>query len=769
LKEINVLKKNILRLLAALMAMTLLVATLAGCRKDQDNAYVPPEFVYVPEFTTLPDDIADIRNLSYYDGKLFFSSQIILDEETWTTETRLYSMDVDGTNFAELANYSFGLTPPNSAEGYTDIVSLTVDSSGALWITETGSFYTFDLPENFEGEDYERWEFYQDLGTLVSVRKLDNTGNELLTVDISSISTGSDYFYVSAFNIDGDGNIYIGASENIYVLNNTGNVLFKLDLGNWVDQLVRMPDDTVAFFGWMEEGYVLRKIDPAARNWGATVELPHNAYSIYQGGGDYSIIFNDNTSLFGIDANTNESIRLLNWIESNVMLEGLGNINILPDGRIMCTNQTWDRITGDYSFELIILTKTPYSDLPERIVLTFATVWLDWGLRSHIVQFNRSNPEYRIHVIDYSEFNTEDDWQVGQRRLSTDIISGKVPDILDVSSLPFKQYVARDLLEDLYPFIDSDQDFNRSDFVESAFRAAEMDGGLYRVFPSFSVNTLIGHPSVLGEGMGWNMDEFKAVLDANPQADMPLGQWFTKDNFLQTVIMLGMDEYVDWVAGEVHFDTGEFAQMLEFANRFPDEIDYGDMDFYYEMDELIATGRQIMMPMGISDFNQFQMFRAMFGGEIVFKGFPTESRNGNSLYVYAGTSITTRSPNKDAAWQFIRTTLLKDWQLANVWDFPTNKAAFDEKVHDAMSMNEDEVHMASWGRGDGIEMTSLTQDDIDQLMELIDSTSGIASQDEALMNIITESAADYFGGRGSAQDAARIIQNRATTYINEQS
>jgi len=38
-----------------------------------------------------------------------------------------------------------------------------------------------------------------------------------------------------------------------------------------------------------------------------------------------------------------------------------------------------------------------------------------------------------------------------------------------------------------------------------------------------------------------------------------------------------------------------------------------------------------------------------------------------------------------------------------------------------------------------------------------------------LMEIIDEGAVDFFSGRSSAQEAARIVQNRASIYIAEQS
>jgi len=39
---------------------------------------------------------------------------------------------------------------------------------------------------------------------------------------------------------------------------------------------------------------------------------------------------------------------------------------------------------------------------------------------------------------------------------------------------------------------------------------------------------------------------------------------------------------------------------------------------------------------------------------------------------------------------------------------------------------------------------------------------------ETLLNIISENAIDFFNGRTTAQDTARIIQRRASTFMAEQ-
>jgi ABC-type glycerol-3-phosphate transport system substrate-binding protein len=685
-------------------------------------------------------------------------------------------MNLDGTNLTELVNY-LPLQAPEGAEGMSYITGMFVDGEGNLWLTEMGNFYGYDLPDDFDPETDEMWLYYYDMGNVTAIRKLDETGAELLSVDISSLAEGIEYFYVSAFAVDSSGNAYIGAEQTIYVLDSNGRTQFKLEVTSWVERLIVMPDGSVAFTGFADGGRVVKSIDIAARSWGEEISLPFSANTVFPGGGDYSFIFSDGNNLFGIEESTGESIMLLNWIDSDMSLDGISNIIMLPDGRVLCTSYTWNNYDDRPLFELVILTKTPYEDLPERIVLTLATVWLDWSLRSNIVNFNKTNDTYRIRVIDYSEFRTEDDWMAGVTRLSTEIISGRVPDILDVSNLPYSQYVARNLLVDLNPYIDADPELNRDNLMDSVLRAAEINGGLYQIFPTFSISTLYGHPSVLGPNMGWNMSEFRDVLRANPQADFPLGQDFTKNAFLQFAISVGMDDFVDWSTGRCHFDTDSFIQLLEFANTFPEEFDW-DYETYISPYELIAAGRQIILPWGISDFRDIQSGRAMFGGDVVFKGFPTESRTGNTLNLWSGNlSMTSKCSDKDGAWEFMRTIISEDSQGSRGWGFPVNKTAFNKRLEDAMTPQTyideygNEVEMSQggigWGDGPMVELFALTQQDADLLMALIGSLSGTSSQNEALMNIINEGATDFFNGRNSAQDAARVIQSRATILIAE--
>ena len=756
---------------AVMVALIVLIAALLlfGCQNNSGGDFDTPEFVYLPEVTPfpMPDGVNWINGITFSGDLVYFAGESdMFDEDIQFSFFDIYTMDLNGSNMSSLPNFDVNAEFPAEAEaGNVQIYSVYVDKDENIWIAERGEFYYFDIPEDFDGEDWEIWDYRKMVKDFTRVRKLDNTGAEIRSFDIGHIYDGQDWFHIYAFTLDDDNNVYIAVESSLYVLDSEGNDLFTLDTG-WTERLIKTQDGSIALTMWRDRGRVLVKVDVAGKSWGESLDLPSNAHNVHQGNDEFSFLFHNHIGLFGVEAATDEVVSLVNWIDSDISLDGLGSITFHPDGRILIFTQNWGS-TGPNN-EIILLSKTPYSELPERIVLTLATFHLDWNIRDIIVQFNRSSLTHRIQVIDYSEFSTDDNWQAGLTRLSTEIISGNVPDILDVSNLPFNQYVAKGLLMDLYPLIDSDPELSRGDLMESVLRVAEINGGLYRIFPSFSIGTLIGNPAVVGSAPGWNTEEFLAILDANPDADFPLGQGVTKLIYLQALFMITMDNFVDWGTGTTSFDSNDFMDLLMFADTFPEEYDW-DSDYLPES-ALIPEGRQIMAVVGFNDFEDYQMYRALFGGEIVFKGFPNESRNGNSLITNTGFAITTSCKDVDAAWQFIRTFISEDYQSDNFrrYGLPVNKNVFDKMLEDAMTENEHGPNTIGWNDF-LIELNPLTQAEADQIMAFINSVTISAGQDEAIWNIVSEGAADFFNGRSSIQDTVKVIQNRASIYVSEQS
>ena len=399
----------------------------------------------------------------------------------------------------------------------------------------------------------------------------------------------------------------------------------------------------------------------------------------------------------------------------------------------------------------------------ERTRLSFGVLHSDdlIGLQIVIDDFNRSSVTHYVHVIDYSALAPNEDLNSAINLLTMDILTGRAPDMLLLNRLPFTHYIQRGLLVDLYPFIDSDPEFGRDMLISTVLMATETDGSLYRIAPNFMIRTIGGSQDILGSYPGWNLSEFMAVLENNPGADLPMGP-NTSIWYFIGLLLDNLDEFIDLSSGEAFFDSGDFAKLLEFAKRYVSG-DYWDADFFMRR-ELITSGRQIMEPFVLGNFVDVWESNAQFDGEVVFKGFPNSDRGGNRFVFPRTFAITTNADDKDGAWSFLRFLLIGDFQkLQSDFMFPVNRAIFQEQLDRALSRPL--AH--PWRELPPDSM--FLQEDADRLIELIDNTTKASdSHSLQLEAIVIDSVWDFFNGRNTSDDIARITQSRVSTYLAEQ-
>lgn len=101
---------------------------------------------------------------------------------------------------------------------------------------------------------------------------------------------------------------------------------------------------------------------------------------------------------------------------------------------------------------------TPVEDDDVQI-LTLATYECSWLLENSISEFNAANPDYKIEIKDYAAFDNYGA-DNGLQLLATDIISGKVPDIYDLSCFNPRQFAQRGLLLDLKTMFEADDEID---------------------------------------------------------------------------------------------------------------------------------------------------------------------------------------------------------------------------------------------------------------------------------------------------------------------
>ena len=781
-------KKIVLVLLLVSM-----LGAFAACSSNSSSGFdslVSSDYVYVPEYIYIEGEGLDsIQNPHYYDGMLYFSSYGVIGTqeptpealeasggvvEDWMTELygpMLYKVNLDGSGLTKLENYQ-PMSIPEGQQGDVSIYSFVLDNQGNIWAVER--IYTYSYDENGN---------WLDGGETYYLRELDNTGSEITQVDLTPLSKDMEWFYINAISVDNAGLLYVACDQKIYAMDvQTGSVSFEIALTDeeWISTIVNLGNGTVGANLSTPTGQIVREIDAAAKGWGRTIEIPTNAYNLYPGNDEYLLYCSDGSYLYGVNAATGESEALLNWINSDINTSNLNSVLPLEDGRVVCfgyTSSYEDDGTWSSEMELAILTKTPADQVQEKTILTMATMWLSSDLQTSIIDFNKTNGEYRIQVTDYSIYNTPEDYNAGLTKLNTDIVAGHIPDILNVSNLPVAQYVGRGLLEDLYPYLDNDGELSRDSLVQEVLHALEVDGGLYQAVPSFNITTLVGASSVVGDEPGWTFEEMQTALANHPEASA-FSPYVTRETLLSYFMTFNQNNYVNWQTGECYFDGEDFISMLEFAKSLPETYDWENEEYVDEY-QLIREGKVLLSMANFYDFSNLYTYPALFGEDVTYIGFPTNEGCG-SVISTAGTSLSmsSASQHKDAVWSFIRTLFTEKYQKQNVWELPTNQTIFDQMVKEAMTeetyTDENGVQVVQpkytigYGNGTEIEVYAMTQEQYDQFLDLLSRIDSQASVDSSIANIVLEETGAYFAGQKSVEETASVIQSRVKLYVNEQ-
>ena len=401
-----------------------------------------------------------------------------------------------------------------------------------------------------------------------------------------------------------------------------------------------------------------------------------------------------------------------------------------------------------------------------------------WNTNSDIEKaagdFNGKSSEYRVEITDYTEKYPDEPLT----HLSNDIIIGNLPDIilLDSYSMPVESYIAKGLFANLYDFMDSDESFNRADYLESYFMAYEVNGKLYELSPEFVINTIVGKTSVIGETRGWTMNEFISFADENPDRNIFNGI-YNKGNILTFFINSCCGDYFNSRTGECRFDSGDFIGLLEFCDRFPNETpeNYYDTVDINEYETQWRTGGTLLDFGLISDFMSLRREEAVtFGEPVTVKGFPAEQVSGLSFNNYGiELAITAKADNGEGAWEFLKYFLSDEYQDKS-YMFPIKLSAIEKKAEASKERpfftdeNGDKVYtdIETIG-GQEVNIGVNTDEDIRRVMDIINSADSTWNYDSQITKIVTEEAGAYFAGQKSAKEAAEIIQNRVQNYLDE--
>jgi len=726
-----------------LLIMMLLMITSCGS-KPKEPVIEPTTINYGMEFFD-PGIVCDgvvAGCAGDTDGQIFVAVSE-MDKE-YLPHHYLYSVSSDGLPRLILAADDFLV---NSAEGVAQIKNLQTGANGSVWLS------IYCLASQYSG-DY-LWHVDQD-GVELDRFKLNQQADGML--------------------VDDNKWTYVVSGSSVSVLNQGQQFQFKLEAEGTLKP-VRLSNGQAGFLVTRDDiNAEVRIVDTVAQDWGEIYILPKECVAVYPGIGEYLFFSTANQVLIGWNVERNSLVELVSWLETGINTSTLLGFSINADGQILAavneTNST------------LLAMMTPGADIPEKTVLTLASVSDKSYLRECVSKFNRTSNTCRIvykpyytQTVDFSPGG----YQQGMTRLLTELSAGKLPDILYVDSLPVLQFGGMGMLEDLWPYIENDPELGRTAVMEHVLECAEQNDELYMIFNTFGINTVVGSKAVVGDRTSWTLDDLRVALATMPEGCAIFSPYSTKLETLRNIIYADLGSYVDWENGACSFDSEEFKDVLSFCNEM--ETEQGGWAQWYT---LVPEGREMLLDDALRNFIRIQEHEAIFEGEVSYVGYPrSDGECGSSFSIINPIAMTTACKDKEGAWSFLRQLLLPqelpkdtfgDVDVSNA-AFPVNRESFEALLEESMRLNSstDEEDRPPKGmsvvgadeRVFDLIYTPTTQAQYDQIMELYNAISTVYTEDSALWEIISEQVQPYFAGDKSVDEAARLIQSRAELYVNE--
>lgn len=806
-------KKNMKMLVASLLSV-LMIFSLAACGSPEtgdkpapgqsggktgakDSA---PAFVYVSSFREVENDNREIGAVCYTDKGFYTTSSDVVGRrepaegeiEEWEGQFDIRRATLgfetfDGT-MTKLEDYTpVELDVPEGHEGGSEMMQLSADENGNLAALYHVWENWNDAPDGITMMDEAYWEYNHNNEDWY-LQTMDANGRELsrAKLDVSDL----DWFWPNGI-LYIDGKILMNAQNSVFILNPDGSRAGKIGVDGWAGSLFRLRDGTpcLSYSDNMTGAVKLASLDPATGRVLQTWNGPRFGYAFLSGGGDYDLYYQSGINVYGYDLATEKSERLFDWLNVDVLIQSLsGNFTVREDGSIFCVTNNWDSKWENVTTEFVTVEKKAWADTPQKEVLTLACLGMPVDLQSAVVRFNRSS-NVRVNVIDYAAlYQTEDDFSAGQTKLTTEIMSGTMPDILALQNMPYRQLAAKGLLEDLYPYFDADSELSRDDFVPNILRAMEIDGKLYSTVTRFNIVTLAGNSAVVGSKPGWTVAELLDALNTMPQGCSVLNQYTTCGDILRTELSLDADYYVNWETGEVNFDSQAFIDLLNLAKRFPQSVDYANMED--EPDSVrMAEGRQLLSRIYLGSYDEILYNQEQLGGNATFIGYPTISGVGHLLNVSSGYAISRSCSNKQAAWELLRSFMTEKALENNYYGygFPANRKLLEKSMNEAMTIeyekdangnyrlddNGERIPLARYYTQTGPEeemqpIYALTQEQADMVTDIINTTDKLYTEDAAVLDIVLEQAEAFFAGQKTAEEVAKLVQGKLSIYVNEQ-
>lgn len=691
----------------------LLIATLALCACDNAVSSVDIILDANSEQTILETQWSGVGNPYVFENhnclqdvelaeRYAIASVEVFQAEIYEILTELMS---DG--YKLLKNKDIVYSSPN-------IFYCSTTSPSGIWILEN---------KYFDGESH------------YHLIQISGNGNVISTIDLSSILNGSRYSQTLTYS---NGKLCMVAdSKDLIIIDEAGAIISSIALPEESMYPVTGNSGDIFVVQESNEGNRIYKLNNDFSE--LTLAFSSEKGSIFDGGNEYLMLLETPKGLYSLNLD-GSAIPIVIWQECNISLNGLFSIKAINLGEyVLLTSEG-----------IGVLSAADPSEIKAKTELCLATINPSRNLQKIVDRYNSENNKYYVRIIDYSS-NGSYSLSDASMKLSTDIISGNMPDLICFKSISPYPYIRKGILADLTVFFDIDDEMDLNDIA--ILNAISSHGSIYLISGSFNLETLVGLYSNFGDRYGWTLSEYLEI-EHKLTPEMEIIHNMTKESFLNSIASRYIRVAIDWELGRCNFESPEFITLLEAGNRIRETPeDPNNMSFGYGPVK-VGEGSRVVSLSWVEDVWKLAYEEYMAGKQLSFIGWPTiDGSSGSDIHLIEPIGIVDQGENAAGCWEFVK------FMIQNV-------KIEDNGLPVYMPLLRNEIDAAIQSKEIPLKMTIT---DGNRLLSLISATENVAIYDEVVLGIIRDESAAFFNGNKTASEVAKLIQSKVCLYIAEQS
>ncbi len=399
----------------------------------------------------------------------------------------------------------------------------------------------------------------------------------------------------------------------------------------------------------------------------------------------------------------------------------------------------------------------------ERKQIEIASFTDNPQLTQYIYEFNDQQTEYEV-VLNKLELTEE-----SHTKLMIDIVGGNGPDIINWGVSYNKTLVAGDAFLDMTEYMN--ENLLQEEYAYNILNAFTIEDELKVLVANYRVSSMALLSQNLKEIENFNIDALIEYYDTC-EKNMVFFMGETKNQVLAYLLGASVDSFINWEDQSTSFDSKTFQRILEFCNRFPEQLKFDDS---ISIRTMYLEGNILMYPLILSSEYDITTTKAIFGGkEIEFMGYPAEEQ---SIMVCEpienAFSVNSQSEYVEGVYIFLDGIFSYEYQREMKTGYPVFNTALDEKIEDALQIEFDSEGQAiakaevRFQGEEAEEIYQIAEVDGDQLKQILTGVTASAFSDSELMQIIFEESDAYFQGEKSVEEVVQIIKNRADLYMRE--